>query len=120
MEIDEENVVSEEEVEDEESQEDENDCSKPDIVTKYKAAGDIANAALQQVISKCAPGASIVELCTFGDNYITDATSKIYNKGKVTKGVAFPTSISVNQVVGHYSPLPEEKTVLSAGDLVKM
>ena len=39
----------------------------------------------------------------------------------VEKGSAFPTCISVNNCVGHYSPLPaEDKIVLAEGDIVKL
>ncbi len=37
------------------------------------------------------------------------------------KGIAFPTCISINNVVGHFSPSSkEDKTVLAEGDLVKI
>lgn len=36
------------------------------------------------------------------------------------KGIAFPTCISVNNVVGHYSPLKSEDAVLQKGDLAKI
>merc|ERR1711865_539173 len=36
------------------------------------------------------------------------------------KGVAFPTCISVNEIVGHYSPLKGESRLLKAGDVAKI
>ena len=36
------------------------------------------------------------------------------------KGVAFPTCISVNNIVGHLSPLKSEDQQLKDGDLVKI
>lgn len=93
---------------------------------------------VQVVIGKCVAGARIVSICEAGDKYITDACSKVYNKGKVEKGItiyvsiaffvfftffigiAFPTCISVNNVAGHFSPLGDDTTVLNTGDLVKM
>lgn len=36
------------------------------------------------------------------------------------KGIAFPTCISVNNVVGHFSPLKSEDSVLKKGDLAKI
>ena len=39
---------------------------------------------------------------------------------KIEKGIAFPTCISVNECVCHFSPLPKESIVLKAGDMVKM
>jgi len=38
----------------------------------------------------------------------------------IEKGVAFPTCVSVNELVGHYSPLKGESRALKTGDLVKV
>jgi len=109
----------------EEDEEASNDLSNADIVTKYRTAGDIVNKVLLAVVEACKPGATAVELCNLGDGGINEAVGKIYNakKGakKVEKGVAFPTCISVNNCVGHYSPLTsEDKVVLAEGDIVKI
>jgi len=44
----------------------------------------------------------------------------VYNKKPTFKGLAFPTTISVNEVAGHNSPLPEDSTSIREGDLVKI
>jgi methionine aminopeptidase len=36
------------------------------------------------------------------------------------KGLSFPTCISVNNVVGHFSPLKSEDRVLKEGDVAKI
>lgn len=42
-------------------------------------------------------------------------------KGKqIEKGVAFPTCVSPNSIVGHFSPLADNATTIKNGDLVKM
>jgi methionine aminopeptidase len=41
-------------------------------------------------------------------------------KRKIEKGIAFPTCISVNNTVCHFSPLASDETVLEEGDLIKM
>jgi len=41
-------------------------------------------------------------------------------KKKIERGVAFPTCISVNNVVSHFSPLASDESVLEEGDMVKM
>lgn len=41
-------------------------------------------------------------------------------KRKIEKGVAFPTCISVNNTVSHFSPLASDESVLEEGDMVKM
>ena len=118
-------IVSDEGPE-EENEEESNDLNKADIVTKYRCAGDIANAVMQQVLAAIKPGTKCVELCALGDALVEEATGKIYNKKaeggkKVEKGSAFPTCVSVNHCVGHYSPLvSEDKVVLEEGDIVKI
>ncbi len=42
------------------------------------------------------------------------------SKKKIEKGVAFPTCISINNTVCHFSPLAGDETVLAANDIVKM
>ena len=108
-----------------EDEETNNDLSNADIVTKYRTSGDIANKALAVVAAACVPGAKCVDVCALGDKTLDDAVAKIYNgkkEGKkIDKGSAFPTCISVNNCVGHYSPLvSEDKVVLAEGDLIKI
>jgi len=71
------------------------------------------------------PGVKAVDLCNIGDSAVDEAVAKIYNQKKegkkVEKGSAFPTCISVNNCVGHYSPLSsEDKVVVADGDIVKI
>ena len=63
------------------------DIRNPDVVTKYRTAGDIANAALASVVALCKAGASVADICIQGDAAIIAATGKIYKGKKITKGV---------------------------------
>jgi len=92
------------------------------VVTKYKMSAEIVNKVLKEMVAECKPGCSIRDLCVLGDKKLTEETGKAYKKDKkITKGVAFPTCISVNNVICHYSPLlSEPDTVLADGDLVKI
>lgn len=108
-----------------EEQEEVNDLSNPDVTTKYRTCGDISQKALAAVCAACVDGADISELCAMGDKIIEEETGKLYNKKvkgrKMEKGVAFPTCISVNDLIGHFSPcLDATKYTLKAGDLVKV
>eukprot|EP00456_Euglypha_rotunda_P040016 TRINITY_DN3086_c0_g1_i22.p1 TRINITY_DN3086_c0_g1~~TRINITY_DN3086_c0_g1_i22.p1 ORF type:complete len:467 (+),score=111.01 TRINITY_DN3086_c0_g1_i22:191-1402(+) len=105
---------------DEEDDKEPEDLKSSKVVTKYRSAGDICNEALAFVVKEIAVGKKIVDICAAGDNFINQKTSKIYNKGKIEKGVAFPTAISVNNVVGHFSPAADHKAVFADGDLVKV
>lgn len=95
-------------------------------------------------------GVSVLSLCEKGDAFIMAETGKIFKKEKDMKkgqyllhfishhqcvwlgtpsftlllslaGIAFPTCVSVNNCVCHYSPLKSDNDViLKDGDLVKM
>ncbi|OUZ99128.1 Peptidase M24 [Macleaya cordata] len=108
---------------DEENKEEkELDLTSPEVVTKYKSAAEIINKALQLILSDCKPGAKIVDLCEKGDTFIREQSGNMYKnvKKKVERGIAFPTCISVNNTVCHFSPLASDETVLQAGDILKI
>jgi len=119
-------VVSDAHSDNEENEEESNDLNKADIVTKYRTAGTIANEVMLQVLAAIKPEVTRVSLCALGDGLIEEAVGKIYNKKveggkKVEKGIAFPTCISVNNCVGHFSPLESEASdVLVNGDVIKV
>ena len=96
------------------------DLSNPDFLSKHKEAAAFANQVLAGVLSQLAAGRVVAELCEFGDALIEQLTAAIHKTKKLEKGVAFPTCISVNECVGHYSPLKSESRSLADGDLVKM
>jgi len=107
------------------------DLSNPDVTTKYRAAGDIVNKALQKVVDACVIDADIATLCEMGDKIMEEETGKLYNKKakgekegdkarKIEKGVAFPTCLSVNEIAGHFSPMKGESKTLKVGDVAKI
>ncbi|ONK77060.1 uncharacterized protein A4U43_C02F2680 [Asparagus officinalis] len=107
---------------DESKEEKELDLSSTDVVTKYKSAAEIVNKALQLVLSECKPKAKIVDICEKGDTFIREQAGSMYKnvKKKIERGIAFPTCISVNNIVCHYSPLASDETVLEENDVVKI
>ncbi|KMZ74841.1 Methionine aminopeptidase,related [Zostera marina] len=107
---------------DEVKEEKELDISSTEVVTKYKSTAEILNKALGLVISECKPKTKIVDICEKGDNFIREQTGNLYKnvKRKIERGVAFPTCISVNNVVCHFSPLASDDTVLEENDIVKI
>jgi len=98
----------------------EEELKNSDVVTKYKTAGDIASKVLSIIIKETVPGVLISTLCETGDRLIEAELKSRYSKGKLEKGVAFPTSVSVNNIAGHFSPLSDDKSVIVEGDLVKI
>ncbi|KAH9972812.1 peptidase M24, structural domain-containing protein [Lactifluus volemus] len=96
-------------------------------ITKYKDAAEVVNNAMKNLVESCVEGANVLDLCVEGDKLIEEGTSLIYNKSvkgvKVPKGLAFPTCISVNNCVAHFSPLasdPLSAQKLAKGDVVKV
>lgn len=57
--------------------------------------------------------------CTVCDCRKTGSMYKNVKK-KIERGVAFPTCLSVNNTVCHFSPLASDETVLKEGDVLKM
>eukprot|EP01026_Neomeris_dumetosa_P016981 TRINITY_DN1647_c0_g1_i3.p1 TRINITY_DN1647_c0_g1~~TRINITY_DN1647_c0_g1_i3.p1 ORF type:complete len:380 (-),score=62.29 TRINITY_DN1647_c0_g1_i3:286-1425(-) len=96
------------------------DLSNSDVVTKYKAAAEICNKAIADVMAACKAGARIYELCVLGDTKIQEQVSVIFKGKNIEKGVAFPTCLCVNNVVGHFTPMESNTQVLEDGDLVKI
>lgn len=77
---------------------------------------------LKTLVEKCTVGTSVLELCEEGDRLITEETGKIFKSKKdMKKGVAFPTCVSVNNCICHFSPLKSDPEILlKDGDVVKM
>jgi len=68
------------------------------------------------------PGLDVIGICSYGDSLIDDNVSKKHPKlKKPNKGIAFPTSISVNNCACHFSPIPGDPSyVIKVGDVVKI
>ncbi|KAJ2394559.1 hypothetical protein GGF41_008907, partial [Coemansia sp. RSA 2531] len=94
------------------------------VVTKYKAAADVTNSVLRKVISACKEDSKIIDLCKLGDAAIVDGLSTQYTKDKsISKGISYPTSVSVNNIVCHYAPSENDTTsqqTLKKGDIVRV
>lgn len=61
---------------------------------------------------KVTVGAIVLDLCTFGDQRLLELTSKTFKKEKnMTKGIAMPTSISIDNCICHFSPLNSDPPV---------
>lgn len=93
------------------------------ILTKYKTAGDIAAKAIRGVIDAAKADVTILELIQLGDRLVEEGTAAVFKDKKMSKGVAFPTTVSINNVVCNYAPLPSDEASsrkLQDGDVVKL
>lgn len=92
------------------------------VVTKYKLAGEIVNRTLKTLVDSVKPGQSVRELCEKGDSLLLEETGKVFKKEKeLKKGIAFPTCLSVNNCICHFSPTKNDTDyILKEGDVVKI
>lgn len=92
------------------------------VVKKYKEAGEIVNRVLKQLIELIKPGASVKSLCEKGDRLLTLETGNKYpNDKEMRKGVAFPTCLSINNCICHFSPSKNDPDLLlKEDDVVKI
>ncbi|KPI88642.1 hypothetical protein ABL78_2246 [Leptomonas seymouri] len=96
-------------------------------MTKYKECGRVVDAVLTMLTEACVPGANTKTLCDMGDDEVMKRLKGLFMKTKdaegkrLTRGIAYPTNISVNEVLCNDSPFRvEEGTVLKGGDVVKL
>lgn len=95
----------------------------PAILDKYKAAAEVADKGLSKAIELCVDGADIGEVCAQVDSLIEEELTKVFSNKKSKKlerGIAFPCCISVNEICGHFSPLPDDSKKLKTEDVVKI
>jgi curved DNA binding protein len=78
---------------------------------------------MKLAISKAVVDADIYTVCQEVDAFIEAECRKVFNAKKtknLERGIAFPCCISVNNVVGHFSPLDDESRKLAQGDVAKI
>jgi len=95
-----------------------------DTITKYKDAATIAHKVLASVEKACVDGATLLSVAEAGDKQLEEETAKVYKGKKISKGIAFPTTISPDDLITPYTPLAtdaaEASKTLKAGSVVKI
>ncbi|KAH8150451.1 uncharacterized protein LAJ45_05664 [Morchella importuna] len=98
--------------------------NNPDVLTKYKDAAVIAHKVLEAVSKLAVDGATILSLCQAGDKMLDEETAKVHKGKKISKGIAFPTTVSPNDILTPYTPLStdagEAGITVSNGDVLKI
>jgi len=120
-EVEEEESEEEEELEEDEEEEEDTEVTNPNVLNKYRATAEVVNRVIANVVAEIKPGKKIIEICTLGDTQLEEGVKKVYTAQKdMERGVAFPTCISVNEVLGHNSPILPDETEIKEGDVVKI
>ena len=76
-----------------------NDIMSEQDLTKYNTCAKICGIIMSEIIAKIQTGEILNtrDLNEYGDNRVIEECSKIY-KREIIKGIAFPTSISLNNL----------------------
>lgn len=77
--------------------------------TSYQKAGKIAQEVVKLLKAETKPGVSLLEIAEKGEAKIRELGGKI----------AFPINISMNEIGAHYTPVPQDKTILG-DDIIKI
>ena len=87
---------------------------------KYRIGGEITSTVLEKILEITKAGMLSRTLCGIGDKLMEEELSKVYRNKKLPfgKGIAFPTCISRNNIVGYY--IPDQIDIIESGDLVKI
>ena len=90
------------------------------VIDKYKDAGKVTDAAISYVKQQLLDNhvVSIYELCNLADTFVREQSSVLYKK--LDKGIAMPCVITVNNVLGYFSPLKEDDYIIQPSDLIKV
>lgn len=96
----------------------------PSLCNQYKTAGDITAKAIKTTIDAVQEGKTVLEICKTGDKAIEEGVAAVYKSDKkLAKGSAFPTTVSINQIICNFAPLASDEASsqkLKAGDVVKI
>jgi len=71
----------------------------------------------------CVPGASIFAITKEVNAFVDAEVKKVFSNKKsknMERGIAFPCTISCNDIMGHFSPLSDEDAILEEGDVCKI
>jgi len=88
-----------------------------DNLQKYKDAGLIATKAVNNIVKNAKPGTKLVSLITGANEVLKSELANVHKDIK-DKGILFPICLSLNNVVGHNIPGPND--ILKEGDLLKI
>ncbi|KAI9228644.1 MAG: peptidase M24, structural domain-containing protein [Piptocephalis tieghemiana] len=87
----------------------------------YSLASQVAEECIKALAVRVVPGARIVDLCSYGDAHIESLAQALpLSDSSVEKGIATPTTVSVNEAVEYVSPRSTDEETLAPGDLVKL
>lgn len=81
-----------------------------DIVKMYLKAGEIAKRVREEALSKVRPGMKLLDLAVFIENRIRELGGE----------PAFPVNLSLNNIAAHYTPVIDDKLVLTDNDILKI
>jgi len=92
-----------------------------ETLTKYNIAAKICSKAYNEIITNLYNDIhNVYDLCRIGNRVIIEECNKIYKK-ESNKGIAYPTSISLNNCIGNFVYEPKSSyNTIKVNDVVKI
>ncbi|KAJ2159035.1 hypothetical protein GGF46_003327 [Coemansia sp. RSA 552] len=88
---------------------------------KYRTAAAIGEQVLKQAAVVVVPGMSTAAVCRYVDELIEAHCKAVFRKEtSIERGVAVPTTVSVNRIIQNHSPSADDDYVLREGDVAKI
>ncbi|KAJ2588327.1 Proliferation-associated protein 2G4, partial [Coemansia sp. RSA 1797] len=72
---------------------------------KYRTSAAIVDQVLKQASVVVVPGMSVAAICSYADELVEASCRAVFRKEEtIERGVALPTTVSVNRIIQNYSP----------------
>lgn len=84
--------------------------NRGNMLEKYEEAGRIASKVRKQAAKKITAGMRVLDFIEWIESEVTSTGA----------GLSFPCNISINQIAAHYTSPPNDDTIFSYGDIVKI
>lgn len=92
-----------------------------EINPKYLSAAAIVDQVLKQALTIVTPDLSVAAICSYADSLVEAHAASVHRKEEdIERGIAFPTTVSVNRVIQNFSPSASKDYILCDGDVVKI
>lgn len=90
--------------------------ARTDYYEKLRQAAEVHRQVRAYAQSFIQPGIKLSDMC----ERIEECNRRLVKENGLQAGIGFPTGCSINHVAAHYTPNPNDDTVLQYGDVMKV
>jgi methionyl aminopeptidase len=90
-----------------------------DMLTEVREAAECHRTIRTRIRSQVKPGMTMIQIADLIENSTREILGDNSKNGR-TRGIGFPTGLSLNHCAAHYTPNAGDKTVLKKDDVMKV